>query len=136
MVVGALLSALGWLFAPLAMGPLVVVVLLLLIGQFLDGFAYPLYFVNQVSLRQALTPDRWQGRVAATLRVVFWGAMPPGALLGGVLGDTIGLRPTLLLAALGMLVACAWVLVSPLRALREPPAVMPTPEALEPTLLG
>jgi hypothetical protein len=71
------------------------------------------YNVNQVSLRQALTPDQLLGRVNATNRFLVWGCAPLGALAGGLLGATLGLRPTLALAALGELVAVLW-LVGPL----------------------
>ncbi len=48
-----------------------------------------------------------------------------GALAGGVLAGWIGLRPTLLLAALGYLAAPAWCLASPLARLRTLPAPVP-----------
>ena len=47
--------------------------------------------------------------------------MPIGALVGGFLGEFIGLRPTLLVGALGSLLAIFWVYFSPVRALREVP---------------
>jgi len=49
------------------------------------------------------------GRVNATLHVVERGAIPFGALAGGVLGDAIGLRPTLLVAAAGIAHGAVWV---------------------------
>jgi hypothetical protein len=45
--------------------------------------------------------------------------MPVGGLLGGVLGSTIGIRTTLLVAAVGQSLAFLWVFFSPLRSLRE-----------------
>ncbi|MGP3957814.1 hypothetical protein ACTWPT_17565 [Nonomuraea sp. 3N208] len=44
-------------------------------------------------------PERMLGRVNATMRVLLMGPFPLGALLGGTLGETSGLRPTLWLAA-------------------------------------
>lgn len=95
---------------------------LLCASMFLNGLSGPMYNVNSVSLRQALTPDRLRGRVTASLRFVIWGTMPIGALLGGALGEAIGLRATLMLAALGMLAASAWVLASPVARLRGQPS--------------
>ena len=57
--------------------------------------ATPVYNINQVSLRQAITPDRLQGRMNASMRFIVWGTIPIGALMGGALGDAIGLWPTL-----------------------------------------
>src|SRR5262249_52396238 len=65
---GTLLSCVAAALVPLAQGPLAAVVAILACGQLLDGVAYPLYYVNQVAIRQALTPDHWQGRVNATMR--------------------------------------------------------------------
>ena len=45
-----------------------------------------IYNVNQVSLRQAITPERMLGRMNATMRFIVWGTIPIGALVGGVLG--------------------------------------------------
>jgi predicted MFS family arabinose efflux permease len=45
-----------------------------------------------------------------------------GALLGGVLGTLIGLRPTLWIAAIGGTTGFLWLLPSPLPRFRMPPA--------------
>jgi predicted MFS family arabinose efflux permease len=50
-----------------------------------------------------------------------WGAIPIGAVLGGWLGDAIGLWPTLAVMALGQFLAPLWVLLSPVRELRTQP---------------
>jgi predicted MFS family arabinose efflux permease len=82
----------------------------------------PLFDINQISLRQAITPDRLQGRMNATMKFLIMGAAPLGAFAGGLLAERIGLRPTLLAAGLGAALAALWVLFSPARALREAPA--------------
>mgnify|MGYP003693912949 CR=1 FL=1 len=48
------------------------------------------YYVNAVSVRQALTPDRLRGRVNATMRFIAGGMLPIGALIGGALGTILG----------------------------------------------
>jgi predicted MFS family arabinose efflux permease len=53
------------------------------------------YAITNVSLRQRLTPDRMLGRVNATMQFLIMGLFPLGALLGGVLGELVGLRATL-----------------------------------------
>jgi predicted MFS family arabinose efflux permease len=97
---------------------------LIALSMFLNGLSGPIYNVNSVSLRQAITPDRLRGRVTASLRCVIWGTMPIGALLGGFLGETIGLRPTLALAAFGMVLASSWVIWSPVARLRTHPVML------------
>ena len=100
-------------------------VALLVGGGILFGFGSVVYNVNQVSLRQAITPGRMQGRMNATMRFVVWGTLPIGALAGGALGATIGLRPTLWIAALGGFLAFVPPLLSPVRKLRSMPEEAP-----------
>ncbi len=59
---------------------------------FLAGLGGAVYNINQVSLRQAITPERMQGRMNATMRFIVWGTIPVGAILGGFLGGVIGLH--------------------------------------------
>lgn len=115
------LGILGSLLLVLAGGPPMLAVALLVGAQLVGGLAGTIYNVTQVSLRQAITPDRLQGRMNATMRFIVWGTLPLGALLGGWLGDRLGLRPTLLIGAAGVPLAALWVLLSPLRRLRATP---------------
>jgi MFS family permease len=105
----------------LARGPEPVVVGMLVLAAFLSGICNPVYNINQVSLRQAITPDRLQGRMNASMRFVVWGTIPIGSLIGGALGDLIGLWPTLLTMSLGALLPWLWVALSPVRQLKTQP---------------
>ena len=49
------------------------------------------------------------------------GLVPIGALIGGVLGQTIGMREILFLAAAGEIAAVLWVLFSPVWSQRDLP---------------
>jgi MFS family permease len=103
---------------------------------FVVGFALfsgtgVVYNVNQVSLRQAITPHRLQGRMNAAMRFIVWGTMPIGALIGGVLGTHIGLRPTLLVGGFGSLLTVLWVFFSPVRGLRTIPTQVEEQSAQE-----
>jgi MFS family permease len=51
-----------------------------------------LWNVVTVSLRQSLVPDQMLGRVNSAYRMMSWGTIPLGALLGGLLASTFGLR--------------------------------------------
>jgi MFS family permease len=89
----------------------------------IDSFGIGLHGVNQVSLRQAVTPEHLRGRVAATLRLGLMGAIPLGTLAGGALATIAGLRPALWVAAAGMFLAAVPYAVSStgrLTALPEP----------------
>ncbi len=95
---------------------------LVLISAFMIfGFAGVIYNINQVSLRQAITPARMQGRMNASMRFMVWGTMPIGSFIGGILGSTIGLRPTLWVAAIGGLFSFVPPLLSPVRSLERIP---------------
>ena len=84
-------------------------------------FGMAVYNINQVSLRQAITPLRMQGRMNATMRFMVWGTMPIGAFVGGALGKAIGLRPTLWISAIGGLMCFVFPAVSPVRTLERIP---------------
>jgi MFS family permease len=75
--------------------------------------------VTVMALRQAATPDRLQGRVAATITFAGMGTTPLGSLLGGCLAGWWGLRTALLVTAAGMLLSPLLMAFSPLRTSRE-----------------
>lgn len=77
--------------------------------------------VIQVTFRQMMCPTHMLGRMNATMRFLFWGAIPLGSLVGGVLGTAVGLRPTLWIGGAGILVATGWLICSPLRTMRDLP---------------
>jgi len=95
---------------------------ILVIGGLIVGFGVVVYNVNQVGLRQAITPDRMLGRMNATMRLIVWGTIPIGALIGGILGALFGLVPVLWVSAIGASLSFLPVLFSPVRTLREIPA--------------
>jgi MFS family permease len=84
-------------------------------------FGVVVYNVTQVSFRQGLCPERLLGRMNASMRFLVWGTMPVGAFIGGVLGQTLGVRPTLWVGVVGGMFAFLPVLLSPLRGMRELP---------------
>ena len=99
---------------------------LVVIAEFGQWMAILVYYVGAITVRQAMTPDRLQGRVNATIRFAAGGVMPVGALAGGMLGGIIGLPLTLVVAEVGALLALAWLVFSPLRAIRA----LPEPEVV------
>ncbi|MFI6028309.1 MFS transporter [Amycolatopsis magusensis] len=91
------------------------------IGLVLFGYGVIVYNVAQVSYRQAICPDRLLGRMNASVRFVVWGVLPLGSMLGGVLGEVVGIRNTLWVAGALEALAVLWVVTSPLRRLRDIP---------------
>jgi len=108
-----------------------------LIGSFfVTQFGGVAYNIGQVSLRQAITPERLQGRMNAAMRWIVWGTIPLGTLLGGALGQVFTLRAALFVSAIGSLPIFLLVLFSPLRRLREMPEPVTPPTAHEAELEG
>jgi MFS family permease len=81
------------------------------------GTAGQLVSVTVMAVRQAITPDGMQGRVAATITFAGMGLAPPGSLLGGFLGQEWGLRTSFLVTAAGMLLSPLLIALSPLARL-------------------
>ncbi|HEV3464714.1 MAG TPA: MFS transporter [Actinomycetota bacterium] len=69
------------------------------------GAVWGVWNVTLLSLRQAIVPDRLMGRVVGAIRLVGFGSIPIGALLGGVAARTLGLRAPFLLGAAVLAVA-------------------------------
>ena len=119
---GWLLFGLGGLPIPLAFMVPEYALPLVIISEFFQWMVLPVAEVNQLSLRQAITPDRYLGRVAASSRFFVSGMIPVGSLIGGILGSLIGLPATLLLGVGGMMLAFGWIAISPVRSIRHLPA--------------
>lgn len=113
------IAGIGILIVPLALyePP----VLVLAAGQLIAGALTAIYNINQVSLRQAITPDRLQGRMNATMRTIVWGTIPLGSFLGGVLGESIGVVLTIALGAVISMLALFWILLSSVIRLKSIP---------------
>jgi predicted MFS family arabinose efflux permease len=105
---------------------------LLAVGQIFWWGLVVVYNITQVSFRQGLCPHHLLGRMNATMRFLVWGTMPVGGLLGGVLGETVGVRETLLIAAIGTALTWLPVYLSPLRWQRELPSYVPDNETGSP----
>lgn len=117
-MIGAnLLNIFAIALIPLASGSMIFVVALFAASHFLHAFCVQINGINLMSLRQAITPNHLQGRMTASFRFVNVGMMMLGALIAGCLGELIGLRPTLLVGAIGMFLPFLRLLFSPVRKL-------------------
>jgi MFS family permease len=104
-------------FAPHGNAALLLLVPVLTVG----GLANVIYNVTQVSLRQAITPERMQGRMNSVMRFIVWGTVPLGAIVGGVLASRIGVRETVILGGIGCCLPFIPVLFSPVRGIKQMP---------------
>jgi predicted MFS family arabinose efflux permease len=112
---------------PLAAGPYAAQVAILSASQVLDAAA-TIQQISQNSLVQTTAPERLLGRVNASFQTLQQGAILLGLLIGGILGQTIGLRPTILVGLTTSLFSVIWLIRSPVSA--RPAATVET-EVLE-----
>jgi hypothetical protein len=82
-----------------------------------------------VSLRQAITPEHFLGRMNATMRFLVWGTIPIGSLLGAGLSEVVGVHTTIWIGTLLGLTTFLPVFLSPVRSLRTIPTEEPDAEA-------
>jgi predicted MFS family arabinose efflux permease len=115
-------GALG-LLTPLAAGQsLVVAATFLFVGQISGDMLDTVYLIHALSLRQVITSDAMLGRMNASMEFLQGGVATAGVLAGGLLGEAIGVRGAVWIAALGSGAEFLWLLFSPVRALRVMPA--------------
>ncbi|HSB90595.1 MAG TPA: MFS transporter [Anaerolineales bacterium] len=120
-------KSLAGLLIPLAAGPGVTAVVLLLTAQLFGDFALSMYFIAALTLRQAIAPPARLGRVNATMAFLEQCVAPLGLLAGGFIGQALGPRGALALGAAGGL-SGAWILFrSPIRRT----ALLPTAQVRE-----
>lgn len=97
-------------------------------GQGLMAWGIVVFNITMVSFRQRLVPNRILGRVVASQRVIMWGTAPLGALAGGALGQAIGVRSTLWVAAASSVPAIAILLAAPMSGRDLPAAPISGPD--------
>ena len=84
----------------------------------LSGIAYSVLSINQISLRQRITPIHLLGRVTAARRFLIFCMAPAGAAAGGWMGTHLGYEATMLAGGGVMLVASLYMGASPIRDAR------------------
>jgi MFS family permease len=128
---GLALAGFATLALPLAPGAGLAGVLCLVVHQLGDGAAV-VHQVSDVSLRQSVTPHHVLARVNGTFHFAALGAMLVGTLVGGALGESLGLRAVLGIGAAGTLAGALVIACSPLGALRAPPGPPEAPAEVAP----
>lgn len=89
----------AWVLIPLAGGPQVLVMGMLISALFLTSIGIGMANVIVISLRQTVTPDRLMGRMTAAMRMLMFGVAAAGGPVGGLLAGVIGLHETLWVGA-------------------------------------
>jgi hypothetical protein len=116
MLIGStLLMSIGMGIVPLAAEVGMFTIPILVVAQVFQSIGLTVYSINQISLRQAITPSELLGRVNASRRVLVFGVIPFSAMISGALGETIGLQFTLVVGGVVEFLSFVFHLTSPLR---------------------
>jgi Transmembrane secretion effector len=99
----------------------VIATAILFAAWFGHGAGISVWNVNTITLRQALTPMRVLARMNATYRMLLFGALPAGALAGGLLGNALGLRTALVISVIVLTSPILWIFFSPVFRLTTMP---------------
>ena len=123
LILGFSVTSLGWLqLALMPVGPWGIASFVLMLVCF--GLGAVLLFINFLALRQAVTPEPLLGRMTSTMRWLILIPAGPGALLGGYLGEHLGLRYAMGVGGMGTLLLSLWAWRwSGLRNIRSLPKV-------------
>jgi MFS family permease len=105
---------------PLAGGPRLLVLGMLMAAEFISGFGVMMLDISIGAIFSAVIPDELRSRVSGAFQAVNYGTRPLGALAGGFLGSLIGPRPTLWIAAVGGMAGFLLLLPTSLPKFRMP----------------
>jgi MFS family permease len=100
-VVGSFLFPLPWLLFPAAHGTHALVLGMLGAGEFASSVGVIWLDIAAAAIFAQEIPEHLLSRVAGAYRTVNYGVRPLGAVIGGFLGASIGLRNALWVAAIG-----------------------------------
>jgi MFS family permease len=112
------IGALAIISVPFVPGPAQVAAPLFVAVYFVAGCGIVALNIVSMTLRQVATPAAMQGRVNASFKFLLCALQPVSAVAAGVLGDRLGLRDTLFIAAAGMPLSVLWIVFSPVRRVR------------------
>jgi MFS family permease len=124
-VLGYVAFPLPLVLVPLADGSRPVVMGMLLAAEFFCSLGVMILDIAVGSLQTAATPLSRLSLVKGAHRTVNYGVRPIGALLGGALGELIGVHAALWIGAVGAVTGVLFVLASPVPRMRE----LPGPQA-------
>ncbi|GAK40580.1 hypothetical protein TCA2_3070 [Paenibacillus sp. TCA20] len=91
------------------------VLLYVIVGQFVYGFAMGIEGPLEMGYRQYVTPPHLQGRMNATLRSINRSAVVIGAPLGGGLAEHLGFTTAVWIPLVGLAICGLWFSLSSIR---------------------
>jgi MFS family permease len=120
---GCLMFPLPLVLVPIAGSgmPMPAVVALLFVSEFGAGLGVMILDINVGAIIYARTPDRIRARAGGAFRFINYGIRPVGALLGGLLGASLGVREALFVATIAATAGVLWLVGSPVLGLRDLP---------------
>jgi MFS family permease len=120
-VVGCVLFPAPLLLVPVAGGSQNLVLACLFLAELGCGFGVMLLDISAGAIMAAVIPPRLRSRISGAYTFVNYGVRVVGSLAGGLLGATIGMRPTLWIGTAGALLGVLFLLPSPVPQMRELP---------------
>jgi MFS family permease len=111
--------------AAFATGPLWARAGLLAVSVFIAGVTVMWFDVPHNSVKAAVIHHHLRSRVAGAYSSINYGIRPLGAVVGGLLGSSVGVRETLLISAAGGVFALLWLLRSPIIKVRDITTLQP-----------
>lgn len=118
--IAAFIVAGGWALIPLAGGSFATLLVLLILGACIGTMGDVLINISAGSLQQIITPAAMQGRVSASKRVLVAGLQPIGAIVGGILAQSFGVRMALFIFGGGFFFTFLMAWLSPIRRAQTP----------------
>jgi MFS family permease len=113
------LEGLAWMLVPMAHGTTTVAAMLLIGQQLLGDSTGTIYQIATTTLVQTIADRKVIGRVNATISFLGLASTLIGILLAGVLGELVGLRPTMFAGSIGLIGAGVMLAFSPIWSLRS-----------------
>ncbi len=117
-VLGAILFPAPIAAMAFAGGPPPAAAAVLAVAEFFSGAGVMLLDINLMAIQTAATADAVRSRVAGVFGSINYGVRPLGAVAGGLLGDHLGVRPTLVVAGIGGALCFLWLLPSAIPSFR------------------
>jgi MFS family permease len=112
-LLGLIMCIISYTYLPFVFGLGWLAVAQIALMNFVFGIGGTIWNINVISMRQMITPHHLLGRVNASVRTLVLGVMPIGALIGGWLGELVGLRNTLLIAAVIIVAVGIYAVANP-----------------------
>jgi MFS family permease len=120
-IIGGAVTGVAWLLIPLAPQTANGAFPYIVAASTITAYGVVIYNVTQLSMRQAITPERLQGRMNSVMRFIVWGVLPLGTLLGGAIATAIDLRTAIWAGAIGVSLAWLPLVIGPIWSLRDVP---------------